>query len=96
MCSRVRRPLLPEPPTAIPDKVGASFYSEHSRLLCSDCLFGAGVVSTVAGLTVKWADGVGTVVAFNNPQGVSVASDGTIFVADSSNCRIRMIATSGE
>ena len=53
------------------------------------------MVSTVAGQSVKWADGVGTVVAFYSPQGVSVSSDGTVYVADSYNHRIRKIATSG-
>ena len=58
-------------------------------------MLGAGVVSTVAGQSVKWVDGVGTVAAFYFPQGVSVASDGTVYVTDTYNHRIRKIATSG-
>ncbi len=56
---------------------------------------GAGMVSGFAGQSVKWADGVGTVVAFYFPQSVSVSSGGTVYVADTNNHRIRMIATSG-
>jgi DNA-binding beta-propeller fold protein YncE len=70
---------------------------EFAGIRCSflAVMFFLGIVSTIAGQSVKWADGVGTVVAFYLPQGVSVSSDGTIYVTDSFNHRIRMIATSG-
>ncbi len=54
------------------------------------------LVTTVAGSgSASWADGVGTAIRFNNPSGVFVDSNGVIFVADSSNHRIRCIGSSG-
>ena len=51
-------------------------------------------MTTLAGL-VPWVDGLGTVARFNDPYGVSVDSNGAVYVADSSNTRIRMISSSG-
>jgi sugar lactone lactonase YvrE len=56
----------------------------------------AGVVSTLAGGTGKgFADGVGSMAKFNFPHGVAVTSDGTVYVADTSNNRIRKITPAG-
>ena len=60
------------------------------------CYVGAGVVSTFAGFgTDTWGDGIGTAAAFYSPSGVSVDSNGTVYVADTSNHRIRMVTSSG-
>jgi sugar lactone lactonase YvrE len=57
----------------------------------------AGVVTTVAGAgTAGTADGAAGVAQFNTPRGVAVASDGTIYVADSNNNRIRRVTPSGD
>jgi len=56
----------------------------------------AGVVTTLAG-SGDWAyaDGTGTTASFNGPQGVAVDSSGNVYVADTSNSRIRKITSAG-
>jgi hypothetical protein len=57
----------------------------------------AGVVTVVAGNsgTAGSADGTGTAATFNLPRGISVASNGTLYVADTENGIIRAITTAG-
>ena len=54
-------------------------------------------VRTLAGLpeTPGSADGTNTTARFNDPAGIAIAADGTIFVADNQNHAIRRIATNG-
>jgi sugar lactone lactonase YvrE len=55
-----------------------------------------GTVNTVAGSgTQGSADGGSTTAQFNYPRGVAVDSSGIIFVADTSNYRVRKIALDG-
>ena len=59
-------------------------------------LFVSGVVTTLAGSgTATWADGVGVAASFNRPAGVSVDSNGAVYVGDFSNHRIRKLLSSG-
>ncbi|EOD12929.1 hypothetical protein EMIHUDRAFT_357191 [Emiliania huxleyi CCMP1516] len=54
-----------------------------------------GLTTTLAGSgTGTFADGTGTAARFDSPRGVAV-SGGTLYVADTSNKRIRKIDTSG-
>jgi hypothetical protein len=59
-----------------------------------------GVVTTVAGSGPTgsnlgdFADGAGDVARFNEPQGVAVASDGSLVVADTKNNRVRRVTFS--
>ncbi len=56
----------------------------------------AGVVTTVAGSgLLAWADGLGAAASFNNPSGISVDSNGALYVGDTSNHRIRKVSSSG-
>ncbi len=56
-----------------------------------------GTVSTVAGNGQSgFADGKPSDARFNNPTGLGVAADGTIYVADRNNHRIRAISPAGE
>lgn len=54
-----------------------------------------GVVSTIAGGNLGYADGKGREARFHNPYGVVVDSNDNIYVADSSNHRIRKITSDG-
>ena len=51
----------------------------------------AGVVTTIAGSTAGYAEGVGSAAQFVGPSGVAVDSAGTIYVADYTGNRIRRI-----
>jgi sugar lactone lactonase YvrE len=55
----------------------------------------AGVVTTYAGSTVGFADGAAATAMFNRPQGIAVAANGDVLVADNSNNRIRRILRAG-
>ena len=50
-----------------------------------------GAVTTLAGSTQGFADGVGSAAQFDFPSGVAVASSGTVYVTDRRNHRIRQV-----
>jgi hypothetical protein len=51
-----------------------------------------GVVSTIAGSTVGYADGDGTIAKFHSPGGLGIDAQGNVYVADINNNRIRKIS----
>src|SRR5208283_5087923 len=55
----------------------------------------AGIVTTLAGTAGSFgsADGTGAAARFWQPQGVAVDTNGNVYVADSANGTIRMIAS---
>ena len=56
-----------------------------------------GTVSTLAGLAGQWgsADGTGSNARFGGPNGVTVDSAGTVYVADTGNHTIRKVTSGG-
>ena len=52
-------------------------------------------VSTYAGSSFGFADGSTSTARFSSPQGIAVATDGRVFVADARNHRIRVISADG-
>ncbi|CAN1544661.1 Secretion system C-terminal sorting domain [Flavobacteriaceae bacterium] len=55
----------------------------------------SGSVTTIAGSTSGFADGIGITAKFNNPTGISIDNTGNILVVDNQNNRIRKISTTG-
>jgi len=53
-----------------------------------------GMVETVLGMpgTAGWKDGGKEEALFNNPTGLGIAEDGTVYVADFDNNRVRKLS----
>lgn len=54
-----------------------------------------GSVTTLAGSTPGYVEGKAAAAKFDNPRGVALGSDGALYVADSSNHRVRKVTTDG-
>lgn len=54
-----------------------------------------GVVTTLAGSSLGFADGAGATAKFAHPSGIAVDSRGVVYVADTNNHRIRKITPDG-
>lgn len=65
----------------------ADTYNDRVRKISSD-----GVVTTVAGAGLGYADGAANSALFDTPCGIVVSPDGTLIVADTGNHRLRKIA----
>lgn len=54
-----------------------------------------GAVTTIGGSTAGFADGGMSGAQFNHPQGMSMASNGDVFITDQDNFRVRKISADG-
>lgn len=54
-----------------------------------------GLVTTLAGSTLGFADGQGAAAQFSSPHDVAVDADGNVYVADKNNHRVRRITPGG-
>jgi sugar lactone lactonase YvrE len=70
------------------DSAGTVYFASNERVRA----ISAGAVSTLAGTgTAGWQDGAAAQAQFNSPHGLALGAGGSIYVADRSNHRIRMI-----
>jgi hypothetical protein len=58
--------------------------------------FLSGVLTVIAGNGGGNLDGQGTIALFSNPQSMAVTTDGTVYVADRGNWKIRKISATNE
>ncbi len=88
-----------EPRHIAVDRAGNLYVADGAnhriRKIVNALASGGGTVSTFAGSTAGYADGTGTSAQFNSPSGVTVDSAGYLYVADTSNHRIRRVSPSG-
>ena len=83
-------------PLAVAVDANGTVYVADTYNSCIRKVTPAGVVTTLAG-TNQWgfADGTGSAARFNMPCGVGVDIAGNVYVADSSNQRIRKVTPAG-
>ena len=70
--------------------VADGVFSHRIRKIAAD-----GTVSTLAGGDAGMADGDGTTARFNTPSGIALDTQGTLYVADTANNRIRRVTPLG-
>jgi sugar lactone lactonase YvrE len=83
-------------PSAVAFDNQGNVYVADSDNNCIRKITASGVVSTLAGTGVAGqTDGPGATAQFNWPQGIAVDAQGTVYVADTNNGRIRTITPAG-
>jgi sugar lactone lactonase YvrE len=84
-------------PQAVASDAAGNIYVADTGNHVIRLITAAGEVKTLAGLpgTRGNIDGAGAEARFNSPSGIAVASDGSIYVADSKNRTIRKISAAG-
>jgi sugar lactone lactonase YvrE len=82
------------PTDLVVDNAGNVFVSDSSNVIRK--ITPQGIVTTFAGSGApQFADGMGKLAAFNQPMGLFIDTDNTIYVADSKNNSIRKITPDG-
>ena len=84
-------------PTAITLSSNGTIYVADSTNHVIRAIAVDGTVSTIAGFpgAIGYKDGQGQEARFRNPQDIAVSSDGTVYVLDTDNHRVRVISASG-
>lgn len=77
------------------DKEDNLYIADRSNHLIRKIDAATGMVSTIAGSSSGFAEGNGAQARFNQPTDVAVADDGSVYVADYNNSRIRRITPDG-
>ena len=83
-----------------PYKVGIDMYdniyvADNGNQRVRKIAAGTGLVTTIAGSSAGFLDGVGTAARFNGPIAIATDLNGNIYVADNNNHAIRKIAPNG-
>ncbi len=87
--------LFSGPSSVAVDRDGAVYVAD-SRNNCIRKIAANGIVTTLAGTTTEgFADGVGAATRFSGPAAITLAPDGSLFVSDTGNHRLRRIARDG-
>ncbi|GHV72835.1 hypothetical protein AGMMS49940_01370 [Spirochaetia bacterium] len=86
--------LLLRPKGVAVDNAGNVYVADTDNF-CIRKISPSGAVTTFAGVLYGYADGTGTEVRFSSTAGVAVDNAGNVYVADTSNQRIRKISPSG-
>jgi prepilin-type N-terminal cleavage/methylation domain-containing protein len=85
-----------DPRGIVLDSATGDMYVTDSRNNLIRKVTTSGAVTTIAGSAAAGTqDGTGLSVRFNEPYGITLGSDGALYVADSLNDRIRKVTTSG-
>lgn len=80
------------------DSAGNLYIADYYNNAVRKVTASTGIITTIAGngsFGFSGDGGSATYAALNNPKGVAVAGDGSIYISDASNYRIREIAASG-
>lgn len=73
------------------DNNGFMYVADYTNNLIRKIEIATNTVSTLAGSTAGFADGIGTVAQFNGPSGICADNNGNLYVTDYFNFKIRKI-----